>query len=94
MNLHRSGREGAGMGGTARMGVLGVRLWYLGCRGRCVCVAAEIFQGPLWEVNEKILAVAAGRERGLKCLFPRAFCPTATLCQSRYFSVMVIVSIF
>lgn len=60
----------------------------------CLCGSGNLPGFPLWEVNEKILAVTAGRERGLKCPFPRAFCPTAALSQNRYFCVAVITSIF
>lgn len=56
-------------------------------------MAVEVFQGPLLEVNGQILALAAGREQGLKCSFPRPFCPTATLCQSGYFYAADITSI-
>lgn len=72
----------------------GISLWVLGCRGCCICLAVELFQGPLLEVNEQILAVSAGREQRLKCHFPRAFCPTATLCQRGYFSMVDVIGIF
>lgn len=88
------GEEGLDGEGQQQREILGISLWLLGCRGCCVCVAVEVFQGPLLEVNEQILAVAAGREQGLKCPFPRAFCPTATLCQSGYFCAMGITSMF
>lgn len=86
--------SGAGWGRTAATRDPWHQPRLLGCRGCCVCVAVEVFQGPLLEVNEQILAVAAGREQGLKCPFPRAFCPTATLCQSGYFCAMGITSMF
>lgn len=40
----------------------GINPWLLGCRGCCICLAVEL-QGPLLEVNEQILALAAGREQ-------------------------------
>lgn len=72
----------------------GISPWLLGCRGCCVCPAVKLFQEPLLEVNEQFLALAAGREQRLKRPFPRAFCPTAMLCQKGYFSVVDVISIF
>lgn len=72
----------------------GISPWLLGCRGCSICLSVELFQGPLLEVNEQILALATGKEQRLKCPFPRAFCPTAMLCQRGYFSVAYVTSIF
>lgn len=64
----REGRSWMRKGSSSE--ILGIRLQLLSCRGCCICMAVEVFQGPLLKASEWAWAVA-----GLECPFSQSCLP-------------------